>query len=340
MKRSLLILFLSLCFITLSGFTVIGHRGEPSKAPEHSYLSYNKALADGADYIEQDLEISKDGVLVVSHDPSTKRTTNKNYVISNTNWNDLKKVRLQNNEPIHRLEDVFKKYHNTNANFMIETRLLDNKMVMEDKLIGLVKKYHLEKRVYFESFSIESLEKLHSLMPGVSEMLLNYNEPFNYKKLSDSKYDFIDAVSMRVQYANSNLVKTLHKAHKKVVPYDNFSENISASQSNRKKYDGFFTNYAGVYKSKNKSLEAPDNVYIKKRKRVKMYDSPFKKDEYKSIDGKKTVLKTNSSWKVNYALRGLDNEIYYDLGSSQWVRKSDVKEPTIVDRIWHKWLEE
>lgn len=273
--------------------------------------------------------------MVVSHDPSTKRTTNKNYVISDTNWNELKKAKLRNNENMHRLEDVFKKYSDTKAKFMIETRLLNNKMVMENKLVDLVKKYHLENRVYFESFSIESLEKLHDLMPEVNEMLLNYNEPFDYKKLSEPKYDFIDAVSMRVQYANANLVKTLHKAHKKVVPYDNFSENISNSEMNKRNYDGFFTNYAGVYRSKNKPVEHPDTVYINK-KNVKMYDSPFKEDEYKSLEGKKTNLKSGSTWKVSYGLRGLDNEIYYDLGSSQWVKKSDVKKDNIIHRAWHK----
>jgi len=48
---------------------VIGHRGACALRPEHTLASYAKAIADGADYIEPDLMLSKDGVLVASHEP-------------------------------------------------------------------------------------------------------------------------------------------------------------------------------------------------------------------------------------------------------------------------------
>ena len=52
----------------------IGHRGASGYAPEHTIASYDLALALGADYIEQDLQLTKDGVLVVLHDPTLDRT--------------------------------------------------------------------------------------------------------------------------------------------------------------------------------------------------------------------------------------------------------------------------
>jgi glycerophosphoryl diester phosphodiesterase len=54
----------------------IAHRGASAYAPEHTLDAYELAMAQGADYVEQDLCITKDGVLVVSHDPTLERTTN------------------------------------------------------------------------------------------------------------------------------------------------------------------------------------------------------------------------------------------------------------------------
>jgi glycerophosphoryl diester phosphodiesterase len=55
---------------------VVAHRGASAYAPEHTLEAYKLAIAQGADYIEQDLGITKDGVLVCSHDPSLERVTN------------------------------------------------------------------------------------------------------------------------------------------------------------------------------------------------------------------------------------------------------------------------
>ena len=55
---------------------LIAHRGASAYAPEHTVAAYELALAQGADYVEQDLQITKDGVLVCLHDLTLERTTN------------------------------------------------------------------------------------------------------------------------------------------------------------------------------------------------------------------------------------------------------------------------
>ena len=54
---------------------VMGHRGCSALRPEHTLGSYAKAIADGADFIEPDLVISKDGVLIVRHENDISGTT-------------------------------------------------------------------------------------------------------------------------------------------------------------------------------------------------------------------------------------------------------------------------
>ncbi len=55
---------------------VIGHRGASALRPEHTLESYQKAIDDGADFIEPDLVSTKDGVLVARHENEISGTTN------------------------------------------------------------------------------------------------------------------------------------------------------------------------------------------------------------------------------------------------------------------------
>jgi glycerophosphoryl diester phosphodiesterase len=54
---------------------LIAHRGASAYAPEHSVDAYKLAMAQGADFVEQDLAVTKDGVLVSIHDLTLERTT-------------------------------------------------------------------------------------------------------------------------------------------------------------------------------------------------------------------------------------------------------------------------
>ena len=55
---------------------LIAHRGASAYAPEHTLAAYRLALAQGADFVEQDLQVTKDSVLVCLHDLTLERTTN------------------------------------------------------------------------------------------------------------------------------------------------------------------------------------------------------------------------------------------------------------------------
>jgi glycerophosphoryl diester phosphodiesterase len=55
---------------------LIAHRGASGYAPEHTVAAYKLAIEQGADFVEQDLQLTKDGVLICIHDPDLARTTN------------------------------------------------------------------------------------------------------------------------------------------------------------------------------------------------------------------------------------------------------------------------
>ena len=55
---------------------LIAHRGASGYAPEHTLDAYRLAMTQGADFVEQDLAVTKDGELVCIHDLTLERTTN------------------------------------------------------------------------------------------------------------------------------------------------------------------------------------------------------------------------------------------------------------------------
>ena len=103
------ILFLSACqgenqvttFPTLSGEPplVIAHRGASGVLPEHTIAAYSRAIEMGADYIEPDLVITKDGHLVARHD---------RYLSGSTNISDLPEFAARRRaDPHHTGKDWF-----------------------------------------------------------------------------------------------------------------------------------------------------------------------------------------------------------------------------------------
>ena len=70
---------------------VVGHRGASALRPEHTLESYQKAIDDGADFIEPDLVSTKDGVLVARHENEISGTTN---VSTLAQFADRKKTKI------------------------------------------------------------------------------------------------------------------------------------------------------------------------------------------------------------------------------------------------------
>jgi glycerophosphoryl diester phosphodiesterase len=58
------------------GKQLIAHRGASAYAPEHTLAAYRLAMEHGADYVEQDLAVTRDGVLICLHDDTLERTSN------------------------------------------------------------------------------------------------------------------------------------------------------------------------------------------------------------------------------------------------------------------------
>ena len=174
----------------------IGHRGASGYAPEHTIPAYDLALKMGADYIEQDLQLTKDGVLVVLHDETLNRTARPTAESAPGDCTGLVREKTlaqiktcdvgtwfnetypQYAQPeyvglrIPTLEEVFQRYRKS-ANYYIETKSPESAPGMEEELLRLMDEYGLTKpaadkwQVLIQSFSPASLQKVHTLDPSL-----------------------------------------------------------------------------------------------------------------------------------------------------------------------------
>ena len=71
---------------------VVGHRGAAAHFPENTAASFDHAVSLGVDAIEFDLRVSRDGVVVVVHDPSVDRTTDGIGAVADLTLAELKKL--------------------------------------------------------------------------------------------------------------------------------------------------------------------------------------------------------------------------------------------------------
>lgn len=166
MKKLITIIFLAM-FPFNCGFMNIAHRGdnEQGKYAEHSFAAYDRAVCAQVDYLELDLQESSDHVLVVSHDDNLSRVFGVDEAIEKNNFKKLTNYRNQSGESIHSLEEVFQRQQNNpQVKFMLE---LKGDGEDAKRIVELLNKYHLQKRILFESFSSAALKKLARLVPKI-----------------------------------------------------------------------------------------------------------------------------------------------------------------------------
>lgn len=72
--------------------TIVAHRGASRDAPENTLPAFELAWEQGADAIEGDVHLTKDGKVVCIHDENTKRVSDKNLVVSEATLAELRKL--------------------------------------------------------------------------------------------------------------------------------------------------------------------------------------------------------------------------------------------------------
>lgn len=155
------------------------HRGASFYAPENTLEAFDIAVKQKADGIELDVQLSKDGELVVIHDETIDRVSDGTGFVKDYNLNELKKFNFGKLFPhfgfsaIPALEEVYRLLKPTDLiiNVELKTGIIFYKGI-EEKLIKLAKKMNMEDRIIYSSFNHYSLLKLREIKKDVKMGLL------------------------------------------------------------------------------------------------------------------------------------------------------------------------
>ncbi|WP_338044010.1 glycerophosphodiester phosphodiesterase family protein [Paenibacillus lutrae] len=169
---------------------IIAHRGMPSKAPENTIISGRLGLEAGADFIENDMYLTKDGHLVIIHDPVVESTTNGKGKVEDFTLAQLKKLNANKlfpsgypNVQIPTLEEQIDLARSKGKMILAEMKS-KNPAAME-KLVQVIRDKNAEDLMNVMSFDAEQLRRLSELMPEMPCGLLT-GEIANESKVDQS----------------------------------------------------------------------------------------------------------------------------------------------------------
>lgn len=154
---------------------VLAHRGFAAAYPENTMRAFTEAEKAGADGLELDVQMTKDGELVVIHDEKVDRTTNGTGLVKDFSVQDIRKLdarfthkTLTKKESIPLLEEVLEWLAETDLICNIE---LKNGIIpyegMEEKVISLVRDYNVAEKIILSSFNHYSIVHSYQIDPDI-----------------------------------------------------------------------------------------------------------------------------------------------------------------------------
>ena len=153
---------------------IFAHRGFSAQYPENTMKAFEEAEIAKSDGIEIDIQMTKDGEVVIIHDEKVDRTTNGLGYVQELSYKELRSLNAG-----HRFKDIGKEVVPTlielfdwmehNA-IICNIEMKNNKIAykgMEEKTIELIRKYGFENRIILSSFNHYSLVHSYRIAPEI-----------------------------------------------------------------------------------------------------------------------------------------------------------------------------
>lgn len=196
----------------------IGHRGASGYCPENTISAFDRAVQMGADFIEIDIQLSKDGTIIVCHDYTLKRTTEHEGKVSDFSAQELKGFDAGSwfdpafkHERIPTLAEVLDKYLH-HAGLLIEIKHPGMHEGIENKLAEelIMRNVQRSPKIMIHSFSIDSMKKVHQLLPDIQAgVLFKYTPRGIPEKTLAEISEFASFVNPKWLMINKKLIKRI-----------------------------------------------------------------------------------------------------------------------------------
>ena len=169
---------------------ICAHRGMLKQKTENTISSFKEAMKYDIDSIELDVHLTKDKKLVVFHDFTLERMCNINEYIAELTYNEIKNIKINNEDSIPLFKDVLDLFTDTDINLNVELKsssYLYNDI--EQMTVNMIKDYNMEDYTIFSSFDHRALRKIKeldktlkvgALYEGFFENIIDYAKENNF----------------------------------------------------------------------------------------------------------------------------------------------------------------
>jgi len=183
-------------------FIIIAHRGASAYEPENTVKAFERAIELGADAIELDVRLSKDGIPIVLHDETLERVAGVNVRVRELPLSEIKKFRVFGSEPIPTLEEVLASFAPRIPVFIELKEVEAVKPVAE-----IVKHLGVTERVALISFHLEALRAIKSIAGDFITGLIISRRIYSLKNFLHLD---IEAILPRYDVVSPRLVREAH----------------------------------------------------------------------------------------------------------------------------------
>lgn len=152
-------------FLDWPGPLAFAHRGGASDAPENTLPAFQAAIDLGYRYLETDVRVTADGVVVAFHDDDLVRTCHRPGKISELPWSEVRTAMVDGKAPIPSLEELLEALPEARVN--IDCKVDD----AVEALIASVKRMNCIDRVCLASFSDKRLRRMRAALPDACTSL-------------------------------------------------------------------------------------------------------------------------------------------------------------------------
>jgi len=202
---------------------VIAHRGGPSHAPENTLAAFRTAIDQGASWLEFDVQMTRDGELVVIHDVTVNRTTDGAGAVRDLTLAQIRALDAGGGERVPTLEEVVALARAHGVGILPETKAAHLYQDIEEKLVqALVAADYLDHAV-IQSFQAASLERLRSLAPDARLCALYGRWRFDLRQ-PPGDAQFVCPMAEMVLLA-PGMIRQAHREGRQVFVWFGVSEN-------------------------------------------------------------------------------------------------------------------
>ena len=184
---------------------IIGHRGASAVAPENTLAAFREAIASGSDGIEFDVRLTQDGVPVIIHDNTLRRTTGLPHRIADLTWPELESL----NVGVPSLEQLFALFEANQLLLFLEMKVdsVAEHAPLAEASCKLIHDFSFERRVIIECFDLRALEVVKNIDAEIQTAAL-FQRSASTPSLSDQQIiDHAKAVGASALALNFRLAR-------------------------------------------------------------------------------------------------------------------------------------